>query len=256
LAVSGKRSRDISEAIRILESGFRSPSYQPMGRVTLRQGAVWYEEPVPNYPKWIAAYRLMAHPVDGRPIVAEVRVFPYEERRPGRGFWSGSLPGVPTKSPASGIDPRVLRKVSTVRPLRQTAAEMYASRKRGTESTTPAEWGAVFDQVLSDAGFSPTGILKRPGRAGRRDEDYLPFVELYVKACEEGRRDAVKYVAAQMFGRTEDKWVHAVRDALKEARTPERGLLSPPPVTGRAGGQLTKKARDLLAKRSAGRRKR
>jgi hypothetical protein len=75
------------------------------GQYTWGDRSLWFEERIGP---WIAAYRLVPHPEDGRPLIGEVRVFPYEDRRPGPGLWSGDAGAV-----SAGIDSDVLRRTST-----------------------------------------------------------------------------------------------------------------------------------------------
>ncbi|MGH9380853.1 MAG: hypothetical protein ACRD2Z_09610, partial [Thermoanaerobaculia bacterium] len=98
----------------------------------------------------------------------------------------------------------------------------------------------LFDLYFGSRGFDPEVKPKRPRRGpkGWPDEDYARLADAYLKACESGSRSPVADVAAER-GMTAD----ALRQALHRAR--RRGLLTRQ-TTGRAGGELTPRARALL----------
>jgi hypothetical protein len=97
----------------------------------------------------------------------------------------------------------------------------------------PEEWN---DQTLQS--------FPRPGGAGRSDIEYLLWADRYVKAIETNPTSPIKQMAAESGVYSES----AIRAYVNKARV--RGLLTTAPP-GRAGGELTDKARDLLSQRDA-----
>lgn len=82
----------------------------------------------------------------------------------------------------------------------------------------------------------------RPGRAGRHDIEYAHWAARYVRAVEEDARAPVKYLVDRFAG-VEYVSEQSLRAILHKARQRELLTAAPP---GRAGGDLTDKARDLL----------
>src|SRR5439155_8054666 len=108
------------------------------------------------------------------------------------------------------------------------------------------------DQVLSRAGLAlrPEVTRKRPGRAGRSDEFYAVWAAAYVNALANGSRNPIVDLAAappiESGGRRGPESSATVRAIVSRAR--QRGILGPAP-SGRAGGDLTPKARRILGQR-------
>jgi len=92
----------------------------------------------------------------------------------------------------------------------------------------------------------PARRRKRRLGAGRPDIFYARVARRYVDAAP-NFRGAVKRIARKMRQSPEK-----VRDMILTAR--RRGLLSPAPVQGKGGGQLTPTALDLLRRRTRKRR--
>ncbi len=96
------------------------------------------------------------------------------------------------------------------------------------------------------AGLSEASIAssRRPGSSGRDDRFYALVAAAYVAAIERGSRKPVVAAADTLSKAWEGTYEPTyVRDLLHVARG--RELLTRPPK-GRAGGQLTEKARALL----------
>jgi hypothetical protein len=81
----------------------------------------------------------------------------------------------------------------------------------------------------------------RPGRRGREDHEYAAVAEVYVKHLRSGSSAPVKRAAEELH-----LSVPAVRALLNKAR--KRNLLTASKREGLAGGELTKKAKRLLAR--------
>jgi hypothetical protein len=91
-----------------------------------------------------------------------------------------------------------------------------------------------------------TNLAKRPGRAGKPDLDYALFAAEYVQLL-----DRPKPLLA--LARKRRLSPSQARSKLYEAR--RRELLTDPPVRGRAGGELTSKAVDILRQHEQGTRR-
>jgi len=202
---------------------------------------LWVEQELE--PGWIVAYRVLND--EGRPGVGEIRVFPDDRtlgyrgsRQPGE--WEAGRRGDETLSPPGGVPATALRKIR----LR----EVYAGLSEAVEDTaSDPRFRFVFRDRMR---FTETPKLKprRPGRRGRGDTEYAKFAAAYVTILAEGNRAPIKELAARMhLGR------ESVRQLVHDAR--DRKLLTRT-RSGRAGGELTDKARDLLGlPRSPRRRK-
>lgn len=81
-----------------------------------------------------------------------------------------------------------------------------------------------------------SGFEERPGRRGRDDRAYAAVAALYVESGHD-----VHKVAAQL-----GYSVSTVKGVLYEARQPRRGPLLTQAPRGKAGGELTDKAREIL----------
>src|SRR5215475_4292276 len=70
--------------------------------------SLWLEAPVGD--SWLAAFRVLVQ--KGRPIIAEVRVFPDEKiNLRDKGEWSASMLGVDAKAPDGGITAPLIRDI-------------------------------------------------------------------------------------------------------------------------------------------------
>jgi hypothetical protein len=101
----------------------------------------------------------------------------------------------------------------------------------------PDGWeGSRYKPLQPPKGWA-TNLAKRPGRAGRGDVHYARVATQYVGVLDQPK--PLIALAKQLRLKPSQ-----VRSMLYEAR--RRGLLTDPPVKGRAGGELTKKAHDIL----------
>jgi len=210
----------------------------------VRRAETWVEEQLEG--GWIAAYRLMAKA--GRPLVAEVRLFPDDPPKSrGTGRWSEE----PSAIPSEGVPGRALRALRLKVPL-----ELFPRFLRSLERDRK-----LAKQMLGGHGIKLGSEMRRrrPGRAGRTDSYYLVWAVAYVKRLAAGSRRPVKDLTEHppkvITGYVSDGDVTSeatVRDLIHQARV--RGLLTGSPA-GRPGGELTPKAERML-KRAASKRRR
>lgn len=199
------------------------------------ESELWVELPAAGLDGWVIAGRFLRHA--DRLVLAELRVFPGGskppverprgkapvERRP-IGEWSESPEALEGLGEVA-ITARLLRQVR-VGDLYEVAQRQLEIMSRHTRS--PAA------KALADVAPS-----SRPGRAGRPDSYYAAWAARYAERLAAGSRSPVGDLAAE-HGLSRAQ----VRDLVHEARV--RGLL-PKGAKGRADGQLTDKARRLLA---------
>ncbi len=195
----------------------------------------WIE--VPAGDRWLVGYRLVMKKVG--PVIGEIRVFPAEQGRRTAGCWSGDAASVP----AGGIPARVIRRVRLTEPIR--LFEHFV--KKWKESHGEEVSKRVLGRVWSRRSEAP--VPKRTGRAGRSDEFYARWAAAYVERLQRGSRRPVRDLATRppvrIAGFDSSREPEAtVRAIIHEAR--RRKLLTDAP-RGRAGGDLTKKARGLIA---------
>lgn len=211
--------RDPVDDPAIVDQVFEPPP-SPTGVLDVGPAGVWYSERID--PDWVAAYRLV--PEGGSPVVAEVRVFPYE---PGQSFgcWSGVV------APRGGVPARVLRKVGVRIPLTKLT-------KRDRRMVLEA-WPAAGRKL----GIDPH--LARRVRPSRTvTPAFLAMVaQAYIEAHAENPRSPYPD-AARRLGYSE----RYVKDLVRRARLD--GYLTAT-TRGRSGGSLTPMALAALSDRSA-----
>jgi hypothetical protein len=209
----------------------------PTGRLTLSRsglvvaGQVWLVVPIDR--EWMAASRLAVQ--DGQLVVAEVRVFPRENRKkavPGR--WSADVLGTKAPVPRGGVTARVLRRVRVAEHSKRTQ-EVVDSLVKDS-----GPWLFEPDRSLGALGLMPSDQARpRPARkAGRPDQFYAKLAADYVQRIQGGARHPIKAMAGRRRVRAQ-----TMRDWIHEARA--RGLLTAG-AQGRAGGQLTPLADRVL----------
>jgi hypothetical protein len=193
---------------------------------------------------WVAAYRVMAK--GDRLVIAEVRLLPHEPTS-GPGRWSEDA----SKVSGEGVPGKALGGL-----------RLSVPRERFGDLLRRLKGDSTFGRVLL-ASFSvpqqATVARRRPGRAGRPDAYYLPWVVAYVQRLAKGSPRPIKDLAekppARISGYVSDGdriSKETVSDLIHQAR--KRGLLTPSPI-GRPGGELTAKAKALLKSAKKGKSK-
>lgn len=135
------------------------------------------------------------------------------------------------KLPPGGIPATVLRRI------RLTDIFDEVRRQFETIADVPEEWRELHRAVWLDRALKT--VPRYPGRRGRDDAFYASVAAAYVTELDRGSRRPVADVAERLG------WPPGtVTQIIHEARR-RRGLLTASPE-GRAGGQLTAKARKLL----------
>ncbi|MGB7220743.1 MAG: hypothetical protein WBD07_18230 [Vicinamibacterales bacterium] len=178
----------------------------------------WIEAPIGD--AWVAAYRIVV--LDGRPIIAELRVFPAEprigDREFGPGEWSGSF-NATASVPGQGITAGLVKKKIQVSIPIDHITEIRAKMQALAEQ----HWG-----------------ITRSSR-GRKPKPALFYAEVardYVNALTAGsRQPAADLAKARGISR-------ALSRALVSRARAMRFLEIA--AAGRAGGALTDAARRVL----------
>lgn len=210
-------------------------------RYALDKDGMWVVLPLGE--SWDSYVRFVGQ--DGHPVVAELRVLPrtdtpgvlaHHDKHADR--WISITRGeTPEQStPKGGLTTRALRDVQLGHAVQLAYTQLgrwFDRDRRHPGSVMPTSFTATA-----------VDTPRRPGRKGREDSFYVVAAAAYVDALEQGNRKPVVTAAqtlSETWGGTYEPTY--VRDLLHVAR--ERGLLTRPP-RGRAGGQLTDRARALL----------
>jgi hypothetical protein len=131
-------------------------------------------------------------------------------------------PGAPARDVARGISTTVLRMINPAEAARQ-AAESQGDAATGPAGGAAQQLGATARQFLADKGVSPA---------------YLAVLaQAYSELADSGVKGIAPRLAELVGRRTE-----TVKGHLKQAR--RDGYLTT--VAGKAGGQVTDKARQIL----------
>ena len=182
---------------------------------------------------WRAAYRLI--PRDGRPVVAELRVYPLLGDLPdlNPGEWAVELRGFAALEhvPNDGVTAGLIK--DQVIP----GEHIYDLLPRFLERHTLR---SMFEPWLRGLGYDPgrKPHVPRRGPKGWPDREYAELPSFYLERCNAESRSPVKDTA-ERYGMKPS----AFRAALSRARN--RGLLVRT-TRGRAGGRLTSRAQNLL----------
>ena len=107
-----------------------------------RVDEAWVEVPLGD--EWVAAYALVLQ--QGYPVIAEVRIFPAEPKRPGAGQWSGHFLGVNAAVPSGGV--------------RRPMPIFCTSRSFGAASSTAAVTGSSACHRTSVSGMSVANVSR------------------------------------------------------------------------------------------------
>lgn len=177
-------------------------------------------------PPWVFEFRMVPNS-RGAPVIAELRVSLLPDR----------------ELPEPGLTTRALRSFSTTEaesiargwPKLLVGSKHWPSRRRPTPSEVFEELGEEY------AGFDSRMLgATRTGKRGHSDLLYAQLAAEYVALVESGSKKPLAELARRHGLK------HAtVADRIRTARDPKRGLLTPSP-RGRPGGELTRRALDLL----------
>ena len=186
---------------------------------------------------WTACYLLRGR--DGRPVVVELRVLPSPVNTAPDGSPVGHH-----EAPGDGLTAATLKDRVVMGRHVYELLPAAMQQSRGGVGATPVRDAegrqlTLFDAFFGALGFNPSAKPRR-GRRGPKpfpDRHYAALAADYVDACSSGSRSPVKDVATAR-GMTPA----ALRTALHRARN--RGLLTRQ-TAGRAGGQLTRRAKRL-----------
>ena len=176
---------------------------------------------------------------NGEPIIKDLRISPQK----GVGVPRGGLTTRMLREIRLGEHRAVLtsefKRMATggiPREERTTAVPAAPGRTGGTRIRQGPEY---LDRDIAEGLGLTESRVKRPGRRGRPDRFYAELAREYVELLNGGsQRPTAKLAAARNYSAAH------VRDAVHEAR--ERGLLTRPATRGRAGGDLTAKAKAML----------
>ena len=197
------------------------------------EGALWTISPLDE--DWFSYVRFVA--IDGRPVIAELRVLPTAAQfgEVGDPWMAPALDRTEwPEPPDEGLTSRALRRVHLGQAVDLAHKQIQKLLDRDREPR-------LMPKFTAEAVSAP----RQPGRRGRDDRFYATVAAIYVEALERDPRRPVVLAAQMLSKRRRGTFKPAyVRDLLHVAR--QRGLLTRPPK-GRAGGQLTGKARAALA---------
>jgi hypothetical protein len=169
--------------------------------------------------------------VGGRLVVTDLRV---SQRR----FRRRNAP-----PPEGGITSRILRSVRVAELVEEARAagrrqSKPAGGSRALRGADPvAQLLDAHERAMAQIGKSKGGVT---GRRRHRDEEYLAWAAAYVACLADGSTTPIAELARK-YGVSRD----TVRDRIHVART--RKLLTDVPEGARIGGELTDKARAMLA---------
>lgn len=196
--------------------------------------------------EWTLALRFVSR--DGVPILSELRILPTESD----GISTNTPPawtGTPDAVPGNGLPAAFVKNLALGRiegQVRQALADhsdpMWPGDRNSYDNEPPdhyMEWLEVTSRSSVDPKRTPSP--QRPGRPALTDE-HLAAVALHYTTALAAGAPTTAHVMTQMQEGDEHlpiaSWVDKAR---------KRGFLTPSPKPGRPGGELTKKARTLIA---------
>jgi hypothetical protein len=199
----------------------------------------WWIEPLPALPDdWVSATRIEPDRY-GTPQVVEVRCFPAAWLESGpAGAWGlfETAPHDIVPAKASELREGILTKTRIEEA--KTIVRQYVAEHPDTfpdRATLEMEWSSEA------RGEAP----QHPGRSGRTDDYWLTVALAYVRCLADDPERVAVCVAAELS----KLWSRKVTPKQATAyinRTRKKGFLTPAPGRGKAGGELTDKARQLL----------
>lgn len=177
--------------------------------------------------QWMAAYRFANQ--GGGPVIAEVRVFPWDETLKQRqsGEWGGEWLGVNAVVPKGGVTSRLLRRLKVGSHMKhfQETAEWMATRGGGPQH--------LIGPALTRVGWRRLDRHARP--ASSDDTAYFAAVAQEYEGNCQRRKPPIKSMAVRRKAPP-----HKIRAEVYRAR--ELGLVTRD-GQGTTGGKLTEKGR-------------
>ncbi len=195
---------------------------------------------------WMLALRFVSR--DGVPILSEMRVFPVESDT-GEDHTPTEWTGSPDAVPGNGLQAAFVKNLALGRiegQVRQALSDHHHPVWQGDRNSydnEPPDHYMEWLDLTSRSSIDPkrTPSPQRPGRPALSDEHLAAVALLYTTALARGI-PTTAYIETQMEKGGEHlpiaSWVDKAR---------KRGFLTPSPKPGRPGGELTKKARTLIA---------
>lgn len=180
---------------------------------------------------WVAALRLTLQ--HGTLVVAEIRVFPDEPKRPHLGRWSAEWRGSAAPVPRGGLRMRLLRKLSWGPSIDWTRRVASGFRKTASPEMLATYFGEETIRPQRRKG-------PRIGRPPVADEFVAKVAKAYVEVLQPGTRP--NKAVGSLLGLKASR----VATLIFEAR--RRGFLSPALNKGQAGGSLTSLGKQMAAK--------
>ena len=170
-------------------------------------------------------------------VAGELRVFP--------------TPGIAWDNPTWSYDDTVIpgRGLSAT-PLKNFRyGELIAGAIRGITSPGSLEEYDFWEDLLRSGGFDPETVLAAPPKARRgrpqlHEKELLRVAYYYDQALTKGEKAPNTYVSKKLY--ETDEFADLIRQRVAKCR--QRGFLSKAPAGGRAGGHLTPKAKEALAR--------
>ena len=201
---------------------------------------------------WACAARIVRDR-RGLPVIGELRIFPNGpdparsspyQATPGR--WQAEMDGMYATAPLGGISARLLR--FKLRDFTSFLADVQRAVGSAVETDPESPFSAhTINQWLAGTA-SPKLVRRRRNQTKRgrprmfSDLDLARFAEEYLSIIRTSDRSPLRVLCAR-----HGLVYHGGRNRISLAR--QRGLLSEPPKRGAGGGNLTRKAVDLLANR-------
>lgn len=155
--------------------------------------------------------------------------------------WTGEARDVPP----GGVPARLIRQLNVGELVALARASAHDEQDRLTGAAERAS-DPAFAEYLRGVAAKAGGITERPSRRGRRGngiDHYLVWAVRYSQKVATGSKRPIAELAEE-----HNEEIVYVRDTVTDARRRHK-LLSGAPGQGRAGGQLSERALELLAKR-------
>jgi hypothetical protein len=225
---------------------------------------VWIEQALQGkWSGWVLASRVMADP-RGQPVIAEVRVFPYEENRHGdHGEWSAQHLGAAAHRsvPIGGLPATLLRRglpigqhiddarltlghIAILRGL--SAEEELGSLSRSVSSELAA---SGYDLDSAAKRVMPSGQRRRGAPEKRTAEDYARIALIYDDAVRAKRSPIAAIQSAERVSPA------VARNLVKKARGPRFRFLPPAVKQGAKLPMMPPPLRKRIEKIAAGLRR-